>query len=429
MEQRRAVSAKLAAKYRASTGRSQRSQVLQQVMELTGYTRHYAAWLLRNVGKSRLVQTSEGQTLKLVVGQHNKRRPTVRVCVYDAAVAKVIVALWESFDQMCGKRLAVILPQVLDRFFRYHQLPRKGALYQKLRRISASTIDRLLVGERTRRRLKGIAHTRPSTMLKARIPIVVSSELPREQPGYFQMDLVGHDGGNPNGQFAFTQNAVELYSGWVEPRILRNKAQSWVLKAAESVVVASPIAVRSFHTDNDSAFINEPLQAWCVQQGIGFSRARPYHSNDTCYVEQKNYNIVRQAVGYARYETEQEVQLIATLYEKLRLLINFFYPSMKLLHKSRRGARIYKQYDRPRTPAQRLLDCAQVAESAKDRLRRQMGSVDPFRLRAQIARLQEQLLQLVRKKNSRILYPGSPNPTASKTFNPYAGLVSTRRFG
>ncbi len=408
MEQKRAVSSKLAAKYRACRQRKQRSEILQQVVELTSYCRHYAAWVLRNLGKVRFVQSSSGELVRLVVGQRNKRRPAVRARTYDESVRKVVVALWESFDQMCGKRLVAILPTVLGVFFKHQQLPSSGPLYRKLQSISAATIDRLLSAERAKRRLKGIAHTKPTSILKSRIPIVISSELPRTAPGHFQMDLVGHDGGNPNGQFAFSLNAVELCSGWVEPRILLNKAHSWVKKAAKSVKDDSPIPVKSFHTDNDSAFINEPLQRWCARETIQFSRGRPYHSNDTCYVEQKNYNIVRQAVGYARYETEQEVALIATLYEKLRLLINFFYPSVKLLRKVRPDpkSRIRKIYDKPRTPAQRFLDSPEVALSVKIQLRRQMRELDPFRLRAEIARLQSKLLRLVRKKNLKILYPG-----------------------
>jgi hypothetical protein len=181
---------------------------------------------------------------------------------------------------------------------------------------------------------------------------VISSELPVDKPGTYQIDLVGHDGGNPNGQFAFSLNAIELYSGWVEPRILLNKAQRWSKEAVQSIRIASPIPLQGLHSDNDSAFLNEPLQSWCASQGIPYARGRPYHSNDTCYVEQKNFNIVRQAVGYARYETEEEVALIAKLYDNLRLLINFFYPSMKLLEKKRVNGRIRKRYvSRPRLPS------------------------------------------------------------------------------
>ena len=176
----------------------------------------------------------------------------------------------------------------------------------------------------------------------------------------------------------------------------------------------APLPIQSLHSDNDSSFLNEPLQSWCHSQGIAYSRSRPYHSNDTCYVEQKNYNIVRQAVGYARYETEEEVALMGKLYESLRLLINFFYPSMKLLEKKRVHGRIRKLYDAPRTPARRLLESAEVDRVLKSQLRYRMQQLDPFMLKGNIARAQTQLLELVRKKNMRILYPGPAYPEAAE---------------
>ena len=414
MDQKRAITGKLAAKYRACRGRKQRGGILGQVQELTGYHRHYAGWLLRNFGRTRLLQDAEGKPLRLVVGSRNPRRQAVRPRTYDQAVKKLLVGLWESFDQMCGKRLVAILPDILPALAKRQGVNPAQPAYQKLLQISAATIDRLLKGERAKRRLKGIAHTRPSSLLKNAIPIVISSELPVDQPGTYQIDLVGHDGGNPNGQFAFSLNAVELFSGWVEPRILLNKAQRWSKQAVKSIPIASPIPLQGLHSDNDSAFLNEPLQSWCATQGIGYSRARPYHSNDTCYVEQKNYNIVRQALGYARYETEQEVALIAKLYEQLRLLINFFYPSMKLLEKTRLHGRIRKRYDPPRTPARRLLECTCIPQKMKSALRRQLSELDPFALKSQITRFQTQLLALVRRKNLKIQYPGPSDPGAKE---------------
>lgn len=408
MEQRRAVSAKLAAKYRGCTNQKQRGAILEELMELTGYQRHYAAWLLRKFGASRLVKSPNGQVVRLVVGRRNKRRSVARSAVYDQAVKEMVVLLWESFDQMCGKRLVGMLPKVLPILRRRGHL-HDEAVYQKLLSISAATIDRLLKEERAKRRLKGISHTKPSTLLKSQVPIVISSELPVEEAGHFQIDLVGHEGGNPNGHFAFTLDAVELYSGWVEPRILLNKAHRWVKKALESIHRNAVVPIKSLHSDNDSAFINEPLHSWCDENHIETFRGRPWHSNDTCYVEQKNYNIVRQAVGYARYETEEEIALIAQLYERLRLLVNFFYPSMKLVHKHRQGARIHKSYDRPRSPAQRLLDCPAVELALKSQLRCQMNLLDPFQLKEEISWLQDQLLQVVRKKATNVLYRGPVN--------------------
>ncbi len=410
LDQKRAVTAKQAAHYRAQRDRKGRIQALDELQRLTEYNRHYAAWLLRHLGTVRLVEAADGSLVKLVVGARNRRRPPRRARIYDQAVKKVLVYLWECFDQMCGKRLAAILPQMLGVLIKQGKLKKHSAVYAKLQQISAATIDRLLKEERARRRLKGLTHTRPSTALKNSIPVLISSELPRDEPGHYQVDLVGHDGGNPNGHFAFTLTAVELYSGWVEPRILLNRAHRWVKRAVESLKNSSPVGLRTLHSDNDSSFLNEPLQNWCAQQAIEYRRSRPWHSNDTCYVEQKNYNIVRQAVGYARYETEEEVALLARLYEKLRLLINFFYPSMKLLDKKRINGRIRKRYDRAKTPAARLLECPTISAQAKRLLRRQLGTLDPLLLRRQIATLQCRLLALVRKKNLKILYPGPSDP-------------------
>jgi transposase InsO family protein len=412
MDAKWTLTGKEASRYRAARGRKARGQILDKVQDSTEYNRHYAAWLLRNFGRTRWVRAADGTAVKLVVGQRNRRRATLRPRTYDQAVKRVLLFLWDCFDQMCGKRLAALLPQLLPLLLKYGRLKKKDPTYQKLLQISPATIDRLLKVERARRRLKGIAHTKPSTALKNTIPVVISSELRSEQPGDYQIDLVGHDGGDPNGHFAFTLTAVELYSGWVEPRGLLNRAHRWTKEALQDIYRRSPVPLRSLHSDNDSSFLNEPLQSWCAHQLIPYRRARPYHSNDTCYVEQKNYNIVRQTVGYARYETAEEVALLGRLYGKLRLLINFFYPSMKLLEKKRLHGRIRKRYDKPKTPAARLLDSPAVTASTKRQLRQQMRALDPLALKKQISSLQARLLKLVRAKNMKILYPGPSYPGA-----------------
>lgn len=36
--------------------------------------------------------------------------------------------------------------------------------------------------------------------------------------------------------------------------------------------------------------------------------------NDSCYVEQKNYSVIRRAVGYLRYGTDEELEIINQIY-------------------------------------------------------------------------------------------------------------------
>ncbi|HOK57006.1 MAG TPA: hypothetical protein PLF90_06725 [bacterium] len=59
-----------------------------------------------------------------------------------------------------------------------------------------------------------------------------------------------------------------------------------------------------------SEFINHHLLKFCEENKITFTKSRPYKKNDSCYVEQKNWSVVRKAVGYWRYETKQEVETI-----------------------------------------------------------------------------------------------------------------------
>jgi hypothetical protein len=85
------------------------------------------------------------------------------------------------------------------------------------------------------------------------------------------------------------------------------------------------------------------------------SRTRPYRKNDSCYVEQKNYSIVRRAVGYYRCDMPQQLELLQLLYSQLRLYTNFFQPVMKLKEKIRTGSHLTRRHDEPQTPYARLL--------------------------------------------------------------------------
>jgi hypothetical protein len=126
----------------------QRFQILDDVQDLTGYNRHYAAWLLRNYGKRRVVTDAQGQPTLLVVGKKNKCLATQRPRTYDQAVRKEILFLWDCFDQMCGKRLVAIFPDLLPVLVQWNQIRNDEEVYEKLSRISAATVDRMLTEER-----------------------------------------------------------------------------------------------------------------------------------------------------------------------------------------------------------------------------------------------------------------------------------------
>ena len=109
------------------------------------------------------------------------------------------------------------------------------------------------------------------------------------------------------------------------------------------------------------------------------------------YIEQKNDSIVRNWVGYGRYDTQPQVDILNELYELLRLYTNFFLPVMKLKKKIRIGSKIRKVHDRATTPYRRILRAKDVPTKVKDKLRVQYKTLSLVKLKEQIDEVLERL--------------------------------------
>jgi hypothetical protein len=385
MRERMAVTGVLRTRYRRAS-KKQKGRLLDELVGLSGYNRRYAAALLGERGAS-------GAGLGERVERRARRRPRV----YDAAVLAALRWIWAIMDGICGKRLAAVLPETIAALERHGELELEAATRQKLGAISAATIDRLLTVERRRLELRGRSGTKPGTLLRHQIPVRTFAEWDQTQPGFVEIDLVGHDGGFAHGDFCQTLDVTDVASGWTETEAVLNKAQVWVFAALKGIRARLPFALRGIDSDNGSEFINHELLRYAEQERLTFTRGRAWKKNDGCFVEQKNYSVVRRAVGYARYEGSAQLRLLNELYAKLRLYTNFFQPVMKLVRKERHGAKVKKTYDRPRTPYQRLLDSRALSKLAKQQLRAQYESLNPAALKRDMLRLQHRLLKLARR--------------------------------
>lgn len=227
-------------------------------------------------------------------------------------------------------------------------------------------------------------------LLKHQIPVRTFAEWD-EPPGFCEVDLVLHCGRYLAGSYLQSLVLTDVASGWTECAALWIREQSLVVEALKELRRCLPIPLRGLDTDNGSEFINASLIDFCREEGIVLTRSRPYKKNDQCFVEQKNGAVVRRWVGYDRYEGLDACTLLAQLYAVLRQYSNYFQPSMKLVRKVRRGARVSKAYDRAQTPCERLLVSPEVAESSKAALRAEFQRLDPCALLAEIERLQEAL--------------------------------------
>lgn len=373
-------------------GKKEKGAILDELTALTGYNRWYAVGLLRGEGK--VIRIGKMR----LVGDLSKKAKRVRPRIYDEVVHERLQEIWAIMDFVCGKRLAAILPEVVPILERHHEIELDAGTRKKLLSISAATIDRLLAPERRKWELRGRSGTKPGTLLKHQIPIRTFTEWNEKQAGFMEIDLVGHDGGDASGDFCQTLDVTDVASGWTETEAVINKAQVWVFGALKSIRKRLPFPLLGIDSDNGSEFINNQLLRYCKEERITFTRGRAGKKNDGCFVEQKNYSVVRRAVGYSRYDSAPQLRLLNELYGHLRLYTNYFQPVMKLKSKERNGAKVKKIHDEPKTPYQRLLDMQGITENIQQRLRAEYETLNPAQLKREITRLQELLIKMAARR-------------------------------
>jgi len=359
----------------AQASKKARQAILDEFVATTGYHRKYAIALLR--GKRRHRHASRPI-----------RRPRKRI--YTDEDERAVLWLVKLFDYIASKRLRAAMDTELPHLFQRGDLQVSRACYQRLQRISAATMDRMRrrhLHPSVRRR----GGTKPGTLLKHQIPIRTYADWDDKRPGFVEMDLVQHDGGNTSGDFACTLNITDVATGWTEMRAVRNKAQKHVFAALQHLRAQIPFPLLGIDSDNGSEFINDQLWRYCEQEHLTFTRGRVGRKNDNPYVEGKNWSVIRRLVGYGRFATLRQVDRLNALYAVYRLYINHFLPVTKLQQKVRVGNRVKKVYDAPKTPYQRVLDSPDVSETVKAKLRAEHAALDIVKLKQQIDQMSDAL--------------------------------------
>ena len=151
-------------------------------------------------------------------------------------------------------------------------------------------------------------------------------------------------------------------------------------------------------SDNGAEFINDQLYRYCIQEQITFTRGRAGRKNDNAHVEQKNWSIVRRAVGYDRYDTPRQLDLLNRLYALLHYYVNFFLPVVKLVEKVRIGSKVKRVFDDPQTPYARVLGSSHISDADKAELREAYEHLNLVSLKRRIDELQDQLLATLSKQ-------------------------------
>lgn len=354
----------------------ERTKILDEFVVITGYHRKHAI---------------------RVLGSEPVRDPSTppRNRLYDEAVRQALIVLWEAGDRVCGKRLKVLIPVLVDAMERHGHLQLDLVVKAKVLQVSAATIDRAMEDARfrsdgQRRRRSGVG-----AAIRRSIPVRTFSDWRDPPPGFFEVDMVEHCGGKRiDGDFVHSLVLTDIASGWTECIAMPVRNQSLVVEAMAIAAADLPFKMLGVDTDNDSAFMNQTVFDYCKDNGLEQTRSRAYKKNDQAWVEQKNGAVVRRLVGYGRLSGLAATRALAQLYCASRLYVNFFQPSFKLKSKTRDGARVSKTYHAPATPCDRLLASPSVDDAVKSKLKAQFDALDPVLLLRNIRAAQQVLSDL-----------------------------------
>lgn len=370
--------------------KAEKSAILDAICRTTGWHRDHARKAIRQA----LAERERGGPVP-----RKQREP---VYVYGPEVVELLTRCWAALDGPTGKRLHPALPALVANMRAHGRLEGiDEKVISQLLTMSPATIDRRLADARVGLvARKPISHTRPGSMLKTSIPMKTWREWNEAEPGFIQIDLVGHEGGDNNGAFFYTLDATDIATGWTEAITVRSKGERIVAAGLDELRLRFPFDIAGIHSDNGAEFINHHLAKWCSTREITFTRGRSSHKNDQAYVEQKNWTVVRRTAGYFRYDTPHELDLLNQLWPLTSLQVNLFLPQQKLIFKERTGALVRKKHDTATTPLQRLT--TQHADLLdphdRDHLETLLEETDVIDLRHRIADIQGNLIELARRR-------------------------------
>lgn len=371
-------------RYRQANRKS-RQVILNEFCSTTSYNRKYAIRLLNGPPPE----------------QRRVRWPRGRKPRYGKQVLSILSAVWEAAGYPWSVRLKALLPGWLPWIRKRYRL--SPEMEKQLLGISARQMDRRLQAKKQQQKRRMYGRTKPGTLLKHHIPIKTDS-WDVKTAGFTEIDLVSHSGNSGEGEFAHTLNLTDIHTGWTESRALLGKSQVAVQQALDGIKANLPFPLLGLDSDNGSEFINWHLQRWCQQNRIQLTRGRPYKKDDNAHIEQKNWTHVRKLLGWERYDSQAAVEAINDLYRReLRLWLNLYLPSVKLLKKVRVGSKVRRVYDQAQTPFERVLSCTTHGRKQAAELKRLRSSLDPFVLGQSI---QKKLDRIYDMTNRRL----SPNP-------------------
>lgn len=251
----------------------------------------------------------------------------------------------------------------------------------------------MLKHDRRRINLKSRSRTKPGSLLKKQIPIRTFADWKEEEkkPGFLEIDGVHHCDENNSGDYLYTLDTTDVFTGWNECRAFMGRSERHTIEGLDAIRKRLPFPVKGIDFDTGGEFVNWHLVRYCQREQLTYTRSREEKKNDQNYIEQQNFSVVRRFVVYQRLDTYSQLKTLNHLYDVLSDYQNFFQGTMRLKEKVRNGTRLTRKYGPTKSAHQRVLDCPEISEETKRKLKQRFLKLNPKRLILEITRLGRKL--------------------------------------
>jgi len=379
----------------------------QEVLE-----EHLKEWLVtKPYSKARRLLTAQlARTVKIhprSVGRAMKRLQlkdsTIpgrrgRPRLYTKETESALYELWEVMDYPCAELMHPMIDEYIKAFVNEKRWSYGLTTEALVKGMGIGSLKLRIATWRTKDGTKrGYSTTVPS-MLKDLIPVRKSHTWADLPIGHLQTDSVVHCGDLLTGDVIYSVGAVDFRSYWSEYTAQWNKGEVATKESLETIRECFPFSWNELHPDSGNEFINYHVHAWAAAEKIGMTRSEPYKKNDNMCIEERNNNIPRRHVGYARLDDQSLVPLVSEVLKGACLIHNHFRPVRRMVSKKRVGSQWHRTYEKAaKTPYQRILDDADIAKKIKHQLRAEHRKLNPLQLQRELDTLKVQLAKKLSK--------------------------------
>ena len=203
---------------------------------------------------------------------------------YAAVDAVLLAEVDETLGQVCGQATRAVMRREFEVF--------GDARFERLAGISTSHLYNLRKSRTYERQRVSRTRTKPTAAAigERRKP------RPEGRPGFVRVDSV-HQGDLDGRKGVYEINLVDEVTQYEFVGATEAISERFLIPVLEGLLGLFPFAIKGFHADNGSEYVNHAVAALLEKLRAEFTRSRPRRSNDNALAESKNASVVRRNFG------------------------------------------------------------------------------------------------------------------------------------